>query len=74
MKTTEMFRIANPRRTTLAHLADATELETAASPAAVGSPDAELPTNTANPRRTVLQNAPATPEPVVITVAGAVAG
>ncbi len=65
-----MFRIANPRRTTLMHLADASELDTAALPADQG---AELPTNTANPRRAMLQNAPATPEPVVITVADAVA-
>ncbi|MFD9815300.1 hypothetical protein [Streptomyces sp. NPDC059080] len=56
MKTTMMFRnIANPRRTTLAHLKDADEL-TAATPA----PEhvAELPTQTANPRRTVLMDAP----------------
>ncbi|MFI6943587.1 hypothetical protein ACIBI4_30350 [Streptomyces sp. NPDC050418] len=71
MKTTPMFRIANPRRTTLAHLADATDLETSAL--AASDPATELPSNTANPRRTMLQNAPVTPEPVVITVAGAVA-
>ncbi|OKI06707.1 hypothetical protein A6A06_36625 [Streptomyces sp. CB02923] len=57
MKTTMMFRnIANPRRTTLAHLKDADELQTAAE-----APEhaAELPTQTANPRRTVLMDAPA---------------
>lgn len=69
VKTTPMFRIANPRRTTLAHLTDATDLD-GLQPA---EHTTELPTNTANPRRTVLQNAPATPEPVVITVAEAVA-
>nr|WP_199547507.1 hypothetical protein [Streptomyces sp. N35] len=70
MKTTPMFRIANPRRTTLMHLTDASDLDTAALPA---DQAVELPANTANPRRTMLHNAPATPEPVVITVAGAVA-
>ncbi|MFI1199706.1 hypothetical protein K2224_13640 [Streptomyces sp. BHT-5-2] len=55
MKTTMMFRnIANPRRTTLAHLEDAGEL---------GAPQApehtvELPRRTANPRRTVLMDPP----------------
>lgn len=75
MKTTLMFRqmIANPRRTTLAHLKDATEL-TAASTGAetgtgaqdqaeVGSEAAAagtraLPQRTANPRRTVLTELP----------------
>ncbi|MCX5404386.1 hypothetical protein OHA37_10895 [Streptomyces sp. NBC_00335] len=55
MKTTMMFRnIANPRRTTLAHLKDAEELQ------AVPVPEhtVELPTQTANPRRTILMNAP----------------
>ena len=63
MKKTLMFRqmIANPRRTTLAHLKDATEL--GAAPAA---PDTEaarrpLPTTTANPRRTVLNELPKRP-------------
>ncbi|WP_328667949.1 hypothetical protein OG905_12580 [Streptomyces sp. NBC_00322] len=56
MKTTMMFRnIANPRRTTLAHLTDADELQT---------PEQlehaiDLPMQTANPRRTVLMDAPA---------------
>ncbi|MEU4686164.1 hypothetical protein [Streptomyces xinghaiensis] len=61
MKTTMMFRnIANPRRTTLAHLEDADELR---SPV-VGEPRpepesaSELPARTANPRRTVLVDAP----------------
>ncbi|APU42354.1 MULTISPECIES: hypothetical protein [Streptomyces] len=56
MKTTTMFRnIANPRRTTLAHLKDAEELQ-----AAPATPEhaVELPTQTANPRRTVLMDAP----------------
>ncbi|GGQ09961.1 hypothetical protein GCM10010215_38740 [Streptomyces virginiae] len=51
-----MFRnIANPRRTTLAHLKDAEELQ-----AAPATPEhaVELPTQTANPRRTVLMDAP----------------
>ncbi|WP_371618069.1 hypothetical protein [Streptomyces sp. NBC_00454] len=55
MKTTMLFRnIANPRRTTLAHLKDAEELQ------AVPAPEhtVELPAQTANPRRTVLMNAP----------------
>ncbi|MFE9682436.1 hypothetical protein ACFYXC_24075 [Streptomyces sp. NPDC002701] len=55
MKTTMMFRnIANPRRTTLAHLEDAEEL---------GAPEqqehaVELPAQTANPRRTILMDVP----------------
>lgn len=57
MKTTMMFRtIANPRRTTLAHLKDADELR----PAAEERPEqpVDLPTQTANPRRTILSEAP----------------
>ncbi|MGW1894270.1 hypothetical protein ACWCP6_29105 [Streptomyces sp. NPDC002004] len=55
MKTTSMFRnIANPRRTTLAHLEDAGELQTLEGPEHA----VELPTRTANPRRTVLMVAP----------------
>uniref|UniRef100_A0AAU2JWF3 FXSXX-COOH protein n=1 Tax=Streptomyces sp. NBC_00049 TaxID=2903617 RepID=A0AAU2JWF3_9ACTN len=57
MKTTTMFRnIANPRRTTLAHLKDAEDLQ-----AAPATPEhsVELPTQTANPRRTILMDAPA---------------
>ncbi|WP_329378874.1 hypothetical protein OG625_11225 [Streptomyces sp. NBC_01351] len=56
MKTTTMFRnIANPRRTTLVHLKDAEELQ-----AAPATPEhaVELPTQTANPRRTILMDAP----------------
>ncbi|WP_411080672.1 hypothetical protein [Streptomyces sp. cmx-18-6] len=55
MKTTTMFRnIANPRRTTLAHLEDAQALRTPERPEHA----AELPTVTANPRRTILMEAP----------------
>jgi hypothetical protein len=57
VKTTMMFRnIANPRRTTLAHLKDADELGTAALQAPEHG--VELPAQTANPRRTVLMDAP----------------
>ncbi|MET7712897.1 hypothetical protein [Streptomyces sp. NPDC005407] len=56
MKTTTMFRnIANPRRTTLAHLKDAEELQT---PEQLEH-TVDLPTQTANPRRTILVDAPA---------------
>ncbi len=52
-----MFRnIANPRRTTLAHLKDADDLQTPALP----EQSADLPAQTANPRRTVLMEKPAT--------------
>ncbi|MCW7943866.1 hypothetical protein AAW14_17945 [Streptomyces hygroscopicus] len=55
MKTTMMFRtIANPQRTTLAHLADAEELQAPATP----EPSVDLPTQTANPKRTVLMEVP----------------
>jgi hypothetical protein len=57
VKTTMMFRtIANPRRTTLAHLKDADELQTAAEE----RPEhpVELPAQTANPKRTILTKAP----------------
>ncbi|MER6921436.1 hypothetical protein [Streptomyces spiralis] len=55
MKTTMMFRnIANPRRTTLAHLEDAEVLHTPDVP----EHSVSLPTQTANPRRTVLMEAP----------------
>ncbi|MER5301429.1 MULTISPECIES: hypothetical protein [Streptomyces] len=56
MKSTLMFRnIANPRRTTLAHLEDAEDVQPAAD-----QPEhpVDLPTQTANPRRTVLMEAP----------------
>jgi hypothetical protein len=63
MKTTMMFRpIANPRRTTLAHLKDAEPLsgaEQAAEPEGADVVEApSLPQQTANPRRTVLMKAP----------------
>ncbi|MGW0733399.1 hypothetical protein [Streptomyces sp. NPDC002851] len=55
MKTTMMFRnIANPRRTTLAHLDATEELQ----PAEQQEHTADLPTNTANPRRTTLIEVP----------------
>lgn len=60
MKTTMMFRnTANPRRTTLAHLADAEELRPAEQP----EHPVTLPTRTANPRRTKLMDAPVAPQP-----------
>ncbi|GAA4977905.1 hypothetical protein GCM10023257_14080 [Streptomyces hyderabadensis] len=49
-------KIANPRRTTLAHLKDADDLQTPEQPEHA----VELPTQTANPRRTILMEAPAT--------------
>lgn len=56
-----MFRaIANPRRTTLAHLDDAGELATPQQEHSV-----DLPSQTANPRRTILEEAP-----VQVSVAG----
>ncbi|MGW7196490.1 hypothetical protein [Streptomyces chryseus] len=58
MKTTtaSMFRsTANPRRTTLVHLADAAELREPERPQHA----VELPSETANPRRTILMEAPA---------------
>lgn len=52
-----MFRtIANPRRTTLAHLADADELQTPQQP----EHSVDLPAQTANPKRTILQEIPVT--------------
>ncbi|MFJ5635883.1 hypothetical protein ACIQF5_24970 [Streptomyces goshikiensis] len=55
MKTTMMFRnIANPRRTTLAHLKDAEELQAVE----VQEHTVDLPAQTANPRRTTLMDAP----------------
>jgi hypothetical protein len=57
VKTTMMFRnIANPRRTTLAHLEDADALQTPQQP----EHSVDLPSQTANPRRTILVEAPAT--------------
>lgn len=56
MKTTMTFRnIANPRRTTLVHLKDAEGLQRPEQPEHA----VELPTQTANPRRTILMEAPA---------------
>ncbi|GAA3082065.1 hypothetical protein GCM10020254_28050 [Streptomyces goshikiensis] len=50
-----MFRnIANPRRTTLAHLKDAEELQAVE----VQEHTVDLPAQTANPRRTTLMDAP----------------
>lgn len=50
-----MFRTtANPRRTTLAHLEDATDLQVPDRP----EHSVDLPAQTANPRRTVLMDAP----------------
>ncbi|HWU10471.1 MAG TPA: hypothetical protein VN520_29585 [Streptomyces sp.] len=55
MKTTMTFRnIANPRRTTLAHLEDAGALQTPEQ----REHTVALPAQTANPRRTVLMEAP----------------
>ncbi|WP_078598799.1 hypothetical protein [Streptomyces davaonensis] len=55
MKTTMMIRtIANPRRTTLAHLDGADDLRTPERP----EHSVDLPTQTANPRRTVLDQLP----------------
>ena len=57
VKTTMMFRnIANPRRTTLAHLEDADALQTPQQP----EHSVDLPAQTANPRRTILVEVPAT--------------
>lgn len=56
MKTTTTRRnIANPRRTTLAHLEDAETLRRPERPEHAVA----LPTQTANPRRTILMTAPA---------------
>lgn len=46
--------LANPRRTTLAHLADAGELRALEQP----EHSTELPAQTANPRRTILNEVP----------------
>jgi len=60
VKTTMIMRsVANPRRTTLAHLKDADELASVSA----GRPEEKamtiLPSQTANPRRTVLVDSPA---------------
>ncbi|GHD44103.1 hypothetical protein GCM10010335_48590 [Streptomyces galbus] len=50
-----MFRkIANPRRTTLAHLKGADDLQTPPQP----EHSVDLPAQTANPRRTILMEVP----------------
>ncbi|MET9113958.1 hypothetical protein ABZX38_07085 [Streptomyces longwoodensis] len=55
METTTMFRkIANPRRTTLAHLDGADDLQTPPQP----EHPVDLPAQTANPRRTILMEVP----------------
>lgn len=48
--------LANPRRTTLAHLKDADELQIPEQP----EHSIDLPAQTANPRRTVLMDVPVT--------------
>ncbi|MFI2379218.1 hypothetical protein ACH5AO_29815 [Streptomyces sp. NPDC018964] len=55
MKTTTMFhKIANPRRTTLAHLKGADELQKPAQQ----EHTVDLPAQTANPKRTILMEIP----------------
>ncbi|MFJ4824195.1 hypothetical protein ACIP5L_13020 [Streptomyces bacillaris] len=54
MKTTTIRNTANPRRTTLAHLKNAEALQTPFLPEHA----AALPNVTANPRRTILMEAP----------------
>ncbi len=49
-------KTANPRRTTLAHLKDADDLRAPEQPEHA----VELPAQTANPRRTILMELPAT--------------
>ncbi|WP_275560909.1 hypothetical protein [Streptomyces sp. 5-6(2022)] len=69
MKTTMMFRsIANPRRTTLAHVKDvqelkdakdiATDIEDTDEPEEQPEHRVDLPNRTANPKRTVLTETP----------------
>ncbi|GAA3001828.1 hypothetical protein JCM13580A_17850 [Streptomyces drozdowiczii] len=55
MNTTTSRNIANPRRTTLAHLDGAEALRAAT----LRQHAVQLPTQTANPRRTILMKAPA---------------
>jgi hypothetical protein len=55
MKTTILRTIANPRRTTLLHLKDGV----LPLPERLPEHAAELPVQTANPRRTVLMDVPA---------------
>ncbi|GGV33065.1 MULTISPECIES: hypothetical protein [Streptomycetaceae] len=54
---------ANPRRTTLASVADFAQLPGARRPEDVVTYSTDLPTSTANPRRTILQVAPAVAVP-----------
>ncbi|WP_189937437.1 hypothetical protein [Streptomyces aurantiogriseus] len=55
MKTTTMFhKIANPQRTTLAHLKDADDLTLPEQP----EHSVDLPAQTANPKRTILTEVP----------------
>lgn len=49
-------KIANPRRTTLAHLTDAEELRLPEQP----EHSVDLPSQTANPKRTILMEIPVT--------------
>ncbi|MFH0521277.1 hypothetical protein ACHBTE_29380 [Streptomyces sp. M41] len=57
MKTTTMIRtIANPRRTTLVHLDSAGGLHVPPQP----EHSVDLPAQTANPKRTILQEIPVT--------------
>ncbi len=56
VKTTMIRTIANPRRTTLAHLADAEGLHIPQQP----EHSVDLPAQTANPRRTILETVPVT--------------
>lgn len=63
MKTTSVLRTtANPRRSTLVHLADAAQLSRGAQPEYT----AVLPGRTANPRRTVLMTPPAPYRPAYL--------
>lgn len=58
MKTMMFRNIANPRRTTLAHLVDAEDRGPVGAAAEPNEPIRVLPARTANPRRTVLMEAP----------------
>lgn len=59
MKTTMLTQpIANPRRTRLAQLKDADEPTTVPEAEEAPAPEALLPRQTANPRRTVLDKLP----------------
>jgi hypothetical protein len=76
MKTTMTIRtIANPRRTTLAHVTDAVELPDPQQRPHQPEHTVALPARTANPLRTVLVTAPeAGPVPRDLADEGAVAG